>query len=60
MPNPVGSGNAAHALPSGDRLRPPSAKVTHKLSEPLSGRVGLWPKADSYVLFGAFEVKAVE
>ena len=30
--------------------------LTHKLSEPVSGRVGLWSKADSYVLFDAFEV----
>ncbi len=30
--------------------------LTHKLSEPVSGRVGLWSKADSYVLFDGFEV----
>jgi len=32
--------------------------LTHKLSEPVSGRVGLWSKADSYVLFDGFEVSA--
>ena len=31
--------------------------LTHKLSEPVSGRVGLWSKADSYVLFDGFEVR---
>lgn len=30
--------------------------LTHKLGEPVSGRVGLWSKADSYVLFDGFEV----
>jgi hypothetical protein len=32
--------------------------LTHQLSEPVSGRVGLWSKADSYVLFDGFEVSA--
>jgi hypothetical protein len=32
--------------------------LTHKLSEPVSGRVGLWSKADSYVLFDGYEVAA--
>jgi hypothetical protein len=32
--------------------------LTHKLSEPVSGRVGLWSKADSYVLFDGFEVRS--
>lgn len=30
--------------------------LTHKLSEPVSGRVGLWSKADSYVMFDGFHV----
>lgn len=30
--------------------------LTHQLSEPVSGRVGLWSKADSHVLFDRFEV----
>jgi hypothetical protein len=34
--------------------------VTHKLSEPVSGRVGLWSKADSYVLFDCFGVSAAK
>jgi hypothetical protein len=34
--------------------------LTHKLSEPVSGRVGLWSKADSYVLFDGFEVSAAK
>jgi hypothetical protein len=32
--------------------------LTHTLSEPVSGRIGLWSKADSYVLFDGFEVSA--
>jgi hypothetical protein len=32
--------------------------LTHKLNEPVSGRVGLWSKADSYVLFDGFEVRS--
>lgn len=34
--------------------------LTHELSEPVSGRVGLWSKADSHVLFEGFEVEAAE
>jgi hypothetical protein len=34
--------------------------LTHKLGEPVSGRVGLWSKADSYVLFDGFEVSAAK
>lgn len=30
------------------------------LCDPFSGRVGLWSRVDSYVLFDGFEVKAVE
>jgi hypothetical protein len=34
--------------------------LTHRLAEPVSGRVGLWSKADSYVLFDGFEVQAAQ
>lgn len=30
--------------------------LTHELSAPVSGRVGLWSKADSYVIFEGFDV----
>ena len=33
--------------------------LTHKLSAPVSGKVGLWSKADSFVYFEGFEVKPV-
>jgi hypothetical protein len=33
--------------------------LEHELSEPASGRVGLWSKADSYMHFDTYTVKPV-
>jgi hypothetical protein len=30
--------------------------LEHTLSQPVSGRIGLWSKADSYMHFGDFKV----
>jgi len=30
--------------------------LTHTLPEPVSGKIGLWSKADSYVLFDDYTV----